>query len=607
MSGSDRSVSHAGPSLDALDRLIPAPRLLEIDRVDLAADPERVWQTVRHGDLAQSPLARALFALRTLPERLSGKHVDNAIRLDDMRSTAEHPGFQILVDDPPYEVAAGAIGAVWVPEIPFVHVADAEAFAAYAEPGVVKVAWALRITRPAMGNTRLELELRVDVTDEASWPKFRNYFRIIGPASRFIRRSLLAGVAHELDKGGAHENQMPLPGDEFLPDAVAQLTDAITIHARPERIWPWLIQMGSRRAGYYSIDLLDNAGRPSAREIHPELQRLEVGDVIPASPGSDDGFEVLRIDEPHTLVLGGLFDAAARKQLPFSTPRPERFWHVTWTFALDPIELESTRVRARVRVAFPASGRFHAAWIGPAHRLMERAQLRNLAARVEGREETEDWRDAFEGIGGAAAILFALLTPHLRDKRSHWGLTAEEAARAYPGDDLVADPEWSWTHAVEIEAPAPVVWPWVAQIGADRAGFYSYQWLENLAGADLVNAERIHPEWQVCKGDELVVHRQLPPLVVDRVEPGHWFVAHAASPVVSVTWLFLVEPMGERHCRLVSRYRCRTKSEEFAAHAVFGPWISEPLGFAMDRRMLLGIKTRAERTVRERRSIREPV
>ena len=75
----------------------------------------------------------------------------------------------------------------------------------------------------------------------------------------------------------------PLPSDELLPDANGQLTHGVTIAAPPEAIWPWLVQMGCRRAGYYSVDTLDNAGARSAREIHPELLHIAVGDILPAT------------------------------------------------------------------------------------------------------------------------------------------------------------------------------------------------------------------------------------------------------------------------------------------------------------------------------------
>ena len=579
--------------MSALDRLIPAPRLREVDAVELVAEPRKVWEAVRHGDLAASGLARALFALRTLPDRLAGKPVSGAIRLDDMRSTPERPGFRILVDDAPEEVAVAAIGQVWKPLIPFVHVADAAGYAAFSGGGFVKVAWALSVREPTGGITRLELELRVDATDEGAWRKFRRYFRLVGPPSRFMRRALLARVARGAEFPRRREDDVPMPGDDLLPDAWGQWTDGITIRATPDAIWPWLVQMGSRRAGFYSIDLLDNGGRRSAREIHPEWQELSVGERIAATPRGTDGFEVLRIEEPRALVLGGLYDAATSGQRDFGQPRPGRFRHVTWAFALEPLDRKRTRLRARARIASSARGRWRAAGMGSVHRIMERAQLRNLAARVEHRTASDDWRDILDGVGGAAAVAVAMLTPWSRARRCRWGSSAEEAARPFPGDDLVEHPNWSWTHAVDIAAPAGEVWPWVAQVGDDRAGFYSHQWLENLAGAGRRNAERIHCDWEVRRGDELFVHARLPSLTVTRVDPGHWFLALATTGLVSVSWLFLVEPNGAGRCRFVSRYRCDSAGD-FRTRVEFGPWVAEPVGFVMDRRMLRGVKARAE-------------
>src|SRR6185436_9994343 len=116
------------------------------------------------------------------------------------------------------------------------------------------------------------------------WQRFRRYFRLIGPGSHFIRHTALAAFERRFASPESREDERPLPGDELLPDAVGQLTHGITIGAPPDQIWPWLVQMGCRRAGYYSIDLLDNGGVPSAREIHPELGEVRVGDVLPATP-----------------------------------------------------------------------------------------------------------------------------------------------------------------------------------------------------------------------------------------------------------------------------------------------------------------------------------
>ncbi len=589
--------------MSQLDRVAPAPALVEIDEVDLAAPPPAVWEHLRHQDLKDSPLVRALFAVRTLPERLAGHKVGAAsLRLDDLGSTASHPGFQILAEDPGREVVVGAIGKVWHLEIPFVHVPNADAFRAFAEPGFVKVAWALRVAPLGDSGTRVTVEVRVDATDADSWTKFRRYFTLIGPGSHFIRSSLLAALSRHFGVPGSLEETRKLPGDELLPDADAQITRGITIAARPDEIWPWLVQMGAHRAGFYGIDAIDNDGGRSAREVHPELLRLAVGDVLPATPGSEDGFEVLAIEPERSLVLGALYDADAKKHRAFASPRGEHFWHVTWAFTLEPLDGHTTHLHVRARAAFPASGRLHAEWIRPVHELMQGAQLRHLAARVEGRLPRDDWRDLVGAAAGASIMVAAVLTPFLRGERNHWGLDAALAERSYAGDELVPSPRWAWTHGIEIDASAEEVWAWIAQLGADRGGFYSYQLLENGIGCDLRNAEAIHPDWALREGDTLRLHPKMPPLKVARLERGRFFVVHGPAdeaaratgkPWANVSWLFFVEPLGTRRCRLVSRFRCAT-SEDLATRLGLGPLLMDPIGFAMDRRMLLGVKARAE-------------
>jgi hypothetical protein len=214
----------------------------------------------------------------------------------------------------------------------------------------------------------------------------------------------------------------------------------------------------------------------------------------------------------------------------------------------------------------------------------------------------DSWSDVMEGISGASRMALALVTPFLRRRRAHWGLDADTAARVLPGDELIPEPRWSWTHAVEIDAAAEDVWPWIAQIGADRGGFYSYQWLENLAGCRLRNAETIHPEWAANAAEGLRLHPDIPPLYITSLERGRHLVAHAPAnpgaratgrPWVAASWLFLVEPLAPTRCRFVSRYRVAC-SNDVATRLSFGPTFVEAIGFAMDRRMLLGVKQRAE-------------
>jgi hypothetical protein len=184
--------------MSLLDLLIPEPKLVEVDSVELGVDAVRAWNAVRGLDLAGSPLARALFAIRTLPDRLRGKKPRLRIRLDDLMSTVDQPGFQILGEDAPHEIAVGAIGKVWRPSIPFVHVPHADSFARFSAPGYVKVAWALRVWAAGPNTSCAGFELRVTATDEEAWTRFRRYFRLIGPGSHFVRRTLLAQLEREL-------------------------------------------------------------------------------------------------------------------------------------------------------------------------------------------------------------------------------------------------------------------------------------------------------------------------------------------------------------------------------------------------------------------------
>ena len=198
----------------------------------------------------------------------------------------------------------------------------------------------------------------------------------------------------------------------------------------------------------------------------------------------------------------------------------------------------------------------------------------------------------------------AAATPFLRRRRGAWtpGTGAEEGP--YPGDERIPEPRWGWTHAIEIAAPAEEVWRWVAQIGADRGGFYSYTWLENLVGCGVRDAERIHPEWQARAGDRLVLHPSGPPFEIVEAEPGRHLLVFGAPdeearaagrPWAAASWLLLTQALDPERTRLVSRYRS-AGSGDLRTRLAMGPALMEPIGFAMDRRMLRGIRRRAEGT-----------
>ncbi|HEU4996156.1 MAG TPA: hypothetical protein VFT29_15170 [Gemmatimonadaceae bacterium] len=167
-----------------------------------------------------------------------------------------------------------------------------------------------------------------------------------------------------------------LPGDGLILPSIGSLTHAITIKATAREIWPWLVQMGAgSRAGWYSYDRLDNDGVQSAERIIPELQRLEVGMIMPWLPRATEGFTVLDFAPERHLVLGWLVPGA-------TTPR------LTWTFVLEP-RPGCTRLIVRGRAE--RGYRFFGVprWMSKAaartvHFFMQRKQLIGIARRAEG-------------------------------------------------------------------------------------------------------------------------------------------------------------------------------------------------------------------------------
>jgi hypothetical protein len=161
-----------------------------------------------------------------------------------------------------------------------------------------------------------------------------------------------------------------------IPQPAAVITHAITVHCGQEELWPWLIQMGADRAGWYSYDLLDNGGRQSAERILPALQSPPVGAVFPALPGRLDGFVLLEKLPAHWLILGW--------------PSPTGAQIVTWAFILSEIGPNLTRLVVRVRASADYSFRglpnALGLWLARVvHFIMERKQLVEIARRAEGR------------------------------------------------------------------------------------------------------------------------------------------------------------------------------------------------------------------------------
>jgi hypothetical protein len=195
-------------------------------------------------------------------------------------------------------------------------------------------------------------------------------------------------------------------------------------------------------------------------------------------------------------------------------------------------------------------------------------------------------------IGG---LFYALA---LRPWFLRWGASPNESKKSLPGDEIVGQPMSECTRAITIDAPPAEVWPWIAQIGQGRAGFYSYAWLENLVGCKIVNADRIHPEWQDPKlGDVVRLHPNAPPVPVVFAQPGHALVlgtqAGPANPgLPGVSWAFIVEPAGAGRTRLLIRWR--SSFQPTAGQYLTNKYALEPIHFIMERRMMIGIKERVE-------------
>ena len=148
-------------------------------------------------------------------------------------------------------------------------------------------------------------------------------------------------------------------GDDFIPDAGARSTIAMTIDAPPSEVWPWLVQMGCNRAGWYSYDFIDNGGVASATRLLPEFQDIAVGSVIPADPRATVGFPILLVDPRRALVLrqGGRHAPAPLHRVSRHS-RP-----LVWSFVLDEPVDRPTRllVRNRHRASAPPGAHARAA------------------------------------------------------------------------------------------------------------------------------------------------------------------------------------------------------------------------------------------------------
>ncbi len=206
-------------------------------------------------------------------------------------------------------------------------------------------------------------------------------------------------------------------------------------------------------------------------------------------------------------------------------------------------------------------------------------------------------RCALLGVG-FAAVLGVEYVRRVEPWMRRWGATDAEIDAELPVDELVEPGARSITRAITVNAPVEDVWPWLVQIGQDRAGFYSYTWLENLVGAGMRNASSVHPEWQsreagdsVWLASERRYHdrgRQVAGLVESEaalvlVSPADWRRLRQGARA-SGAWSFFLAPKGDGRTRFIIR----------SSGGPVGGHVFDALHFLMEQKMMRGLRDRAE-------------
>ena len=210
-------------------------------------------------------------------------------------------------------------------------------------------------------------------------------------------------------------------------------------------------------------------------------------------------------------------------------------------------------------------------------------------------------RGALLAIAAAAAA--RALWRHVLDPwQLHWGASPGERTAELPGDELMPDAGVVATRAVGVPRPPEEVWPWIAQIGQDRGGFYSYTAIENALGAGIRNADRVHPGWQHRAVGDIVPgdRRARVAWEVARLDPGRAMVLRGTPSAVAgarplpyeFVWSFVLRDDGHGGTRCLARERWRHDGSPAGRVAVA---LLVPGSFVMTRGMLRGVRRRASR------------
>jgi hypothetical protein len=194
------------------------------------------------------------------------------------------------------------------------------------------------------------------------------------------------------------------------------------------------------------------------------------------------------------------------------------------------------------------------------------------------------------GLAAAAILVSAAYPLVLRRRCLTWGAAPDEVVRPLPGDELLPTPDVVATRAITIDAPPSAVWPWLVQMGSGRGGAYTYDWIEDLLGLGMHSADRILPEFQDLAVGDVVPLPNGPGMRIEVLDRERAMVARSEDG--GWVWIFALSPAGEG-TRLISRNRIATPGASPVARLA-SMLLMEPGSLVMERRMLRGIKERAE-------------
>ncbi len=184
------------------------------------------------------------------------------------------------------------------------------------------------------------------------------------------------------------EVHRPLPGDVMVTDSKGGYTHAITINTTADKVWPWLVQIGQGRGGFYSYELLENlvgCNMHNADQIIPEFQHLRVGDKVLMHPTNGSPYVVAAIESYRALILQLRVDTKTGNTFDLTDPPPDEYLNGSWVLFLDEQDEGSTRLISRSRNDISASSgnKLFYCFIGPVSTIMDRKMLLGIKQRVE--------------------------------------------------------------------------------------------------------------------------------------------------------------------------------------------------------------------------------